>query len=118
MPCIAGGLRKWRCAQSSAANHTSRGEGPNANNRPLSGSIAHTTPAATIGDATRGGAAFHATVMDDAVSDSATSPSVHGTHTIDPDHAVPPNAAEHTDRLAIWPPIPPSWSAFSRYAMP
>jgi hypothetical protein len=39
--------------------------------------------------------------MDDAVSDSATSPSVHGTHTVDPDHAVPPNAAEHTDRLAI-----------------
>src|SRR5207245_11615901 len=106
-PPVAGGLLEWRPALVPVEYNTAAVEGSNANNRPDSGSIAHTAPAATIGDATRGGAAFHATVMDDAVSDSATSPSVHGTHTIDPDQAVPPNAAEHTDRLASWPPTPP-----------
>ena len=56
--------------------------------------------------------------MEFGVNESATSPSAHGTNTVEPIQAVPPKAPEHTGLLVTSPPMPPSWSAFSRYAMP
>src|SRR4029077_10114059 len=52
------------------------------------------------------------------LTESATRPSVHGTNTVAPDHAVPPKAPEQTGTRATWPPTQPSWSACTRYAPP
>src|SRR6266704_1049453 len=79
--------------------------------------MSHTAPAPTIGDAVRG-AALHATLIDVWVTDSATRPSEHGTHIIDPCHAVPPHSPAHTAPLPIWPPTPPTLSAPSRQTTP
>src|SRR3989442_5569156 len=55
---------------------------------------------------------------EDGVTERAYKPSAHGTKTVESSHADPPQAPEHTRRLATWPPIPPSAPAASRYATP
>src|SRR5258708_12091254 len=80
--------------------------------------VAHRAPAATTGEPRRGLGAFHATLIDDSVTSSATRPSEHGIHTRWPNQAVPPQAPAQTERLAICPPTPPIWPALRRYATP
>src|SRR4029077_6447667 len=93
-------------------------EKSSAYSRPVSGSIAHTGPAAMIGEPSRGDGAFHAMLNEVWLTESATRPSAHGTSIIGPDQAVPPHAPAQTFALAIWPPTPPSWAARRRYATP
>src|SRR6266480_1199236 len=53
-----------------------------------------------------------------APTETAYKPSLHGTKTIDPSHAVPPHAPLQTRRLASWPPIPPRAPIRNRYPTP
>src|SRR5579864_6534945 len=80
--------------------------------------MAHRTPAEVIGDASAGCAERQLTWIEPEATDSAYSPSVQGTNTVEPNTAVPPNAPPHTCLLASWPPMPPSPPAFNRYATP
>src|SRR6266851_3260550 len=109
-PSLAAGVLKCRAGPRFALYSTAPDVMSSAYSNPAAASMAHTAPAAMIGEAVRG-AARHATLIDVCVTDRATSPSEHGTHTVGPSHAVPPHAPAHTARLAIWPPTPPSWSA-------
>src|SRR3989442_12480556 len=88
--------------------------GFNAYSVPDEGSIAHTAPAETMGEPSWGRGVRQATEREVGVTESAYKPSAHGTKTVESSHADPPQAPEHTRRLATWPPIPPSAPAARR----
>src|SRR5437879_5194563 len=71
-----------------------------------------------MGDPSTGRAARHATESEEDETASAYRPSAHGTNTVDSSQADPPQAPEHTCRLASWPPIPPNEPAVNKYATP
>src|SRR6266849_3740064 len=99
-PSVAAGVLKC-CADPSPTEYmTAPDEGSSAYRIPDPGSIAHTAPAAMIGDPRTGCGACHATSKPPALTDSAYNPSAHGTKTVERDHAVPPHEPEHTRRLA------------------
>src|SRR5579859_3955915 len=70
-------------------------------------SIAHTAPAATIGDPVCTWRARHVTAMLAGDTDTAVSPSRHGRNTVESSHEVPPHAPEHTPLAASGLPTPP-----------
>src|SRR5256885_4157760 len=80
--------------------------------------IANGAPAAVTGGARVGRPTCHATCIELAPTETAYKPSLHGTKTIDPSHAVPPHAPLQTRRLASWPPIPPRAPIRSKYPTP
>src|SRR5467141_1337945 len=81
--------------------------------------MAHTAPAATIGEPSEGRPTNHSIWIEEALTPSAKRPSAHGTNTVAGSiQAVPPHAPAHTRRLASSPPTPPRLPARNTYATP
>jgi hypothetical protein len=70
--------------------------GSNAYSVPVEASIAHSAPAAVTGGARVGRPTCHATCIELSPTETAYKPSLQGTKTIDPSHAVPPHAPVQT----------------------
>src|SRR5258708_38368933 len=107
-PSVAAGVLKC-CAEPRLTEYTTAPDaGSSAYRTPDPGSIAHTAPAAMIGDPRTGCRACHATSNPPALTHSAHNPSAHGPPPAAPDPAPPPPAPDHTAPHATCPPTPPT----------